>query len=59
MVITYAHMNMKRLEDRAVSSLERAKIQKKARVTGLVTDESGVVIDAEYEMTSKEEGCGV
>ncbi|KZP14766.1 Flavocytochrome c [Athelia psychrophila] len=51
MVITYAQME--RLEDLAVSSPERVKIQKKARVTGLVKDESGAVIGAEYEVSSK------
>ncbi|KAJ3550933.1 hypothetical protein NMY22_g128 [Coprinellus aureogranulatus] len=46
MVITYAQME--RLEDLAVSSPERVKIIKKARVSKLVKDESGAVVGVEY-----------
>ena len=45
-VITYAQME--RLEDLAVSDPDRVKIYKKARVTKLLTDESGSVTGVEY-----------
>lgn len=52
-VITYAQLE--RLEDLAISSPERVKIIKKARVTKLVKDDSGAVIGVEYESNAKTE----
>lgn len=45
-VITYAQLE--RLEDLAVSTPERVRIIKKARVTRLIKDESNSVVGAEY-----------
>ncbi|KAF8893915.1 fumarate reductase [Infundibulicybe gibba] len=53
MVITYAQME--RLEDLAVSSPERVRILKKARVTKIVKDETGSVIGVEYSHGGKTE----
>lgn len=53
MVITYAQLE--RLEDLAVSSPDRVKIIKKARVTKLVKDDSGAIIGAQYEVNGKTE----
>ncbi|KAF5345272.1 hypothetical protein D9758_008488 [Tetrapyrgos nigripes] len=50
MVITYAQME--RLEDLAVSQPDRVKILKKARVTKLIKDETGVS-GVEYEQNGK------
>jgi succinate dehydrogenase/fumarate reductase flavoprotein subunit len=44
---------MEALEDLAVSSPERVKILKKARMTKLVKDESGAVVGAEYSHNGK------
>lgn len=46
---------MERLEDLAVSDPEHVKIIKKARVTKLVTDETGAVIGCEYTLKGKTE----
>jgi len=46
---------MERLEDLAVSNPERVKIYKKARVTNLLKDESGVVIGVEFTRDGKVE----
>ena len=46
---------MERLEDLAVSSPDRVKIQKKARVVKLIKDESGAVIGVEYTLKGKTE----
>ncbi|KAG5350492.1 putative fumarate reductase [Termitomyces sp. T112] len=46
MVITYAQLE--RLEDLAISTPERVRIVKKARVTKLVKDESNSVVGVEY-----------
>ncbi|KAJ7188556.1 fumarate reductase [Mycena filopes] len=51
MVITYAQME--RLEDLAVSTPERVRIIKKARVTKLLKDDSGAVIGVEYTLNGK------
>ncbi|GBE81477.1 Fumarate reductase [Sparassis crispa] len=53
MVMTYAQME--RLEDLSVSTPDRVKIKKKARVTKLVKDDSGAVIGVEYEHNKKTE----
>ncbi|KAG6812550.1 hypothetical protein H0H92_002319 [Tricholoma furcatifolium] len=53
MVITYAQME--RLEDLSVSTPERVRIIKKARVTKLVKDESGSVVGVEYLHSGKTE----
>jgi flavocytochrome c len=56
MVITYAQME--RLEDLAVSTPERVRVLKKARVTKLLTSEEGGVtnvIGVEYEKDGKKE----
>lgn len=50
-VITYAQME--RLEDLSVSNSARVKIQKKARVTKLIKDETGGVVGVEYEQNGK------
>jgi len=44
---------MERLEDLAVSTPERVKILKKARVTKLIKDDSGAVVGVEYEVKGK------
>ncbi|KAI1790044.1 Flavocytochrome c [Ganoderma leucocontextum] len=51
MVITYAQME--RLEDLAESTPSRVQINKKARVTKLVKDETGAVVGVEYEHQGK------
>lgn len=48
---------MERLEDLAVSNPERVKIQKKARVTKLIKDDSGAVIGVEYDLKGKTESA--
>jgi len=53
MVITYAQLE--RLEDLAVSDPEHVKIIKKARVTKLLTDDSGAVTGCEYTLKGKTE----
>ncbi|KAG6821015.1 hypothetical protein H0H93_007905 [Arthromyces matolae] len=53
MVITYAQLE--RLEDLAVSSPDRVRIIKKARVTKLVKDESNAVTGVEYTHDGKSE----
>ncbi|KAJ7350337.1 FAD binding domain-containing protein [Mycena albidolilacea] len=53
MVITYAQLE--RLEDLSVSNPERVKILKKARVTKIVKDDSGVVQGVEYSHNGKTE----
>ena len=45
-VITYAQLE--RIEDLSVSIPDRVKVVKKARVTKIVKDESGVVVGVEY-----------
>ena len=45
-VITYAQLE--RIEDLSVSIPDRVKVLKKARVTKIVKDESGVVVGVEY-----------
>ena len=52
-VITYAQME--RLEDLAVSQPDRVKIYKKARVSKLLKDESGVVNGVEFVRNGKTE----
>lgn len=54
-VITYAQME--RLEDLAVSQPDRVKIYKKARVTRLLKDESGVVNGVEFVRNGKTEAA--
>ncbi|KAG6861683.1 hypothetical protein C0995_013252 [Termitomyces sp. Mi166 len=51
MVITYAQLE--RLEDLAVSTPERVRIIKKARVTKLLKDESNSVVGVEYSHDGK------
>ncbi|THH14807.1 hypothetical protein EW146_g5586 [Bondarzewia mesenterica] len=55
MVMTYAQME--RLEDLAVSSPDRVKILKKARVIKLIKDESGAVTGVEYSHKGKTEAA--
>ncbi|KAM5539775.1 hypothetical protein V8D89_006588 [Ganoderma adspersum] len=51
MVMTYAQME--RLEDLAESIPDRVQIKKKARVTGLIKDETGAVVGVNYEHQGK------
>jgi len=53
MVITYAQLE--RIEDLSVSIPDRVKVLKKARVTKIVKDESGVVVGVEYVHGGKTE----